>query len=157
VAFNQAQWVGNYTAAGINAIEMDFRSPTNSATATLHMRIAFRSPFGSGYLSNAIDIPNDGIWHHVSYPLTAANFTAVGGPADPFATFIATTSDQQELRILSAAGNFSLNGDTIAAIVGVDNIKATGVPVPEPASVLAVAVAAALVGRRVRRRRIAVP
>src|SRR5262249_18735898 len=97
------------------------------------------------------DIPNDGAWRHVSFPLTAANFTTVGAPADPFATFIATPSDQRELRILSEAGTFSLNGDSIPAIVGIDNIRASFPPVPEPTGLLPGAFLVLVLARRCRR------
>ena len=46
-AFNQTQWVGNYSAAGINVIEMDLRAPAG-ATQPLSMRVAFRNG-NSGY------------------------------------------------------------------------------------------------------------
>jgi hypothetical protein len=42
-------------------------------------------------------------------------------------------------------------------VVGVDNIRASGVPIPEPAGVLAAAAAAGLARVLIRRRRAAVP
>ena len=65
VIFNNVQWTGDYLAAGIIEIGMQFR---NSGSSMLHMRIALeggpttRSWFGS---SQAFEVPADGNWYEI--------------------------------------------------------------------------------------------
>jgi hypothetical protein len=68
----------------------------------------------------------------------------------PTATLAQVLAAPAELRILHAAAP-SINGDVVVATMGVDNIRA----VPEPAHVLALALAAGGAARLVRRRRAA--
>jgi hypothetical protein len=145
VIFNQTQWLGNYTAAGVSAIEMDLQ---NFTAAALTIRIGFRTgSAGSttpGYVSDpGFTLPADGTWHHAVFPLTPATLTAVGSPPS-LATVLAGPG---ELRILSSVGP-NLIGDAINARIGIDNIRAT----PEPAHILALALAAAGVARPLARR-----
>jgi hypothetical protein len=150
--FNQAQWLGNYNAAGVNAIEMDLLNP--SATL-LTIRVAFRvnaSAASPGYASNnatAFSLAPDGQWHHAVFPLTDASMAPVNSPATSFSTLL---NSPGEVRILHSAAP-ALNGDNIAATLGVDNIRASFLPVPEPAHGLALALAAAGAARLLRRRR----
>jgi hypothetical protein len=150
IVFNQAQWTGNYIAAGVTAIEMDLMAPTTN-TQPLSMRVGFQNPtLRQGYASTvAFNLPADGQWHHAVFKLTATDMTAINAPP-AFNTFM---SSVPEMRILSSASP-ALNGDTIAAVAGVDNVLATTTPVPEPTGVLAAA--AAVVGVAwplIRRRR----
>ena len=148
VTFNRTQWIGNYTTAGVTAISVDLRAPVTNNQAR-PIRLTFRDGATStGYSSDAFSLPNDGLWHHTLFPLTAANFTAVGSPT-AFDTFLTTTT---ELRILSAASP-SLLGDSIVAVVGVDNIQAGVAPVPEPTLVLAAVVPLLVASLRIRRSR----
>lgn len=135
IAFNTAQWIGDYTTAGVNAIEMDLRSAATN-TASVQMRIGLRTS-GSGYVTTVpFDLPNDGNWHHVTFSVTESAMTAVGAPS-PFNTFISTP--QGELRLFSAS-TINFNGDAIAAVVSVDNIRASFIPIPEPLGGLTAAV-----------------
>jgi hypothetical protein len=147
-AYNQVQWAGNYTAAPVNTIEMDLRAP-NGATQPLSIRIAFRQSAagGSGFSSSTPVVLSDGNWRHVTFLLAAENFTPVGatGSFDTFMTGV------PEFRILHATGA-SLTGDPIAASLGVDNIRAGFTPIPEPGTVLGVAVVAVGLVRLVRNR-----
>jgi hypothetical protein len=147
--FNRVQWLGDYIAAGVVAVEMDlFASATNPSP--LSIRIAYKSSIGMnapGYSSTtAFTLPNDGQWHHAVFPLTAGTMSVVGSP-EPFATFM---THPAEMRILHSAGP-SINGDFVTAVVGVDNIQA--VPIPEPTGVLAAAAAAAGLAGVIARRR----
>jgi hypothetical protein len=147
VAFNRSQWQGNYIAAGITAIEMDLLSPTTSEP--LQVRIAFRNALGVGYSSTtAFTLPNDGQWRHAVFFLAASEMTPIN-TTEPFESFISTIPS--ELRILHSESPNVL-GDVIDAELGVDNIRATAAPVPEPGMILAVA-AAGVVGWSVRRAR----
>ena len=130
VAFNQTQWIGNYIAAGVISIEMDLR---NQSSVNLSIRLAFKETgnFGSpGYLSStaAILAPGSG-WQHFVFTINIGSMIAIGGPAD-FNTFFSTGNG--EMRIINEVGTTNLNGDVIAAQLGVDNIHA----VPEPSTSL---------------------
>jgi hypothetical protein len=150
--FNRNQWLGNYIAAGVTAVEMDLFAPaTNPQPLTI--RVAFKSgtsQFDSGYSSSnatAFTLPADGQWHHAVFPLTADAMSAFGAPA-AFNTFM---TNPAEMRILHATVPH-VHGTSITAVVGVDNIRV--VPIPEPAGVLAAAaVAVGLARVFVRRRR----
>ncbi len=148
VAFNVSQWAGNYSTAGINRIEMDLFAPTSSAAPALSFRIALKSGT-NGYLSQAFTVPNDGAWRHAVYNLTESEMTAVGGPSS-FGTFIQTV---EEVRILHSTSTFTLTGEPINGIVGVDNIRASAIPIPEPTGLLAMFTLAVGVGWLARRQR----
>lgn len=149
-AFNQAQWTGNYNLNVVNTIQMDLRyDPVNqNSPANLQMRVSFKDATGNGYSSDPFTLPNDGVWRHTSFELSAAKMTAVGAPAafDQFMTGVT------EMRVLHATAA-DLRGSTVVAMVGVDNIELSFTPVPEPAGVLLVAFAGYVVVRRRLRRR----
>lgn len=127
VMFNQAQWVGNYNAAGVNRITAQMAN--FGTTTTLNMRIWFRGGSGTQYGSNtATTLPADGVWRIVTFDLTESALTNMGGP-DTVAQALASVS---ELRIVSAVGGASSIGDSMVGTLGVDNITATSIPVPVP-------------------------
>ena len=147
VTFNRTQWIGNYRTAGVTAISMDLRAPVSNNQAR-PIRLAFRDgATNTGYSSVAFSLPNDGLWHNTQFALSSANFSPIGSPT-PFDTFLTTTT---ELRILSAASP-SFLGDSIVAVVGVDNIQAGVAPVPEPTLVLAAIVPLLVASRRILRK-----
>lgn len=143
--FNRSQWLGDYIAAGVTAIEMDLR---NQSTVNLNIRLAFRTDtsFGaSGYLTASLFLPaNTNTWQHNVFSITAGTLIAVDGPA-PFNTFFANGFG--EMRIINEAGSLNLTGDVVTAQLGIDNIHA----IPEPSSILLMA--AGLMGLRDFRRR----
>ena len=123
--FNLQQWLGNYVAQGVTAIQLDLR---NTGTTSLSMRLAFKSQNtmnAPGYLSPAMILPVGSGWQHFSVAITAANLIAVGGPA-AFNTFFST--GLADTRIINETGTSNLNGDFIVGQVAFDNIHA----VPEP-------------------------
>jgi hypothetical protein len=161
--FNQNQWLGNYNNPAppgsnpVNAIEMDI---INFSATFLATRVAIKVSGGqtAGYSFNggttpdgANDIPADGLWHHVVFPINASTMVAVndpfGNPPPPLTTLLGSVG---ELRILHAATPV-LNGDSIVARAGVDNIHAIFIPVPEPTGILAAALCVGLVFRPARR------
>ena len=124
VMFNQAQWAGNYTAAGVTRItgEMADFGPN-----PLSMRIALED--GTGSFSRfssimAISLPADGQWHPVTFDLTPSSLTLVSG-TDSVSTALGNV---MLLRILSASAGPSYNGDDIAATLGVADLRAMTVP-----------------------------
>jgi hypothetical protein len=109
---------------------MDLR---NQGSVNLSIRLAFKETgnFGSpGYLSStaAILAPGSG-WQHLVFTINVGSMIAIGGPAD-FNTFFSTGNG--EMRIINEVGTTNLNGDVIAAQLGVDNIHA----IPEPSTAL---------------------
>jgi hypothetical protein len=142
---NSSQWLGDYIGAGVTAIEMDLR---NLSSVTLTVRLGFKNVAGQagvGYLSSGFTLaPNSG-WQHAVFLISPATMTAIGGPA-AFNTFFA--SQLQEMRIINEAGTSNLNGESVTAQLGVDNIQA----VPEPAVAL-LAVAGLLALAIARRKR----
>ena len=127
--FNRAQWLGNYIALGVTAIEIDLQ---NFGKVDLNIRLGFKEstdPGASGYLSAAFSLPAGSGWQHAIFFINPASMIAVGSPAD-FNTFFADNFG--EMRIMNEAGTSNLNGDVVTAAMGIDNIHA----VPEPSAVL---------------------
>jgi len=125
---------------------MDLLNPDSDQThRTLSIRIAIREGTGNastpGYAStNAFSLPPDNQWHHAVFLLDVADLTGVNSPA----ALITDLASVAELRILDAV-NVSLVGDQFstsapAVAFGIDNITA----VPEPSSVLLLALGTAL-------------
>ncbi|MEP6699594.1 MAG: PEP-CTERM sorting domain-containing protein [Verrucomicrobiota bacterium] len=143
--FNRDQWLGDYIAASVTAIEIDLR---NMGSVQLSIRLAFKpnTDFGApGYLTTAFILPADGNWYHATFLIAPGSVIAVGSPA-PFNTFFMNVG---EFRIINEIGTGNLNGDVIAAQLGIDNIRA----VPEPASWLLLGLAAIPFALVLRRRR----
>jgi hypothetical protein len=131
--FNRDQWLGNYISLGITAIELDLR---NLSKVDLNIRLGFKTDPGvgaSGYLTTAFSLTAGSGWQHAIFLINPGSMTAVGGPAD-FNTFF--SGGFSEMRIINEAGTGNLNGDIVAAQLGVDNIHA----VPEPGAILLMAV-----------------
>ena len=127
--FNRAQWLGNYIALGVTAIEIDLQ---NFSKVDLNIRLGFKEstdPGASGYLSAAFSLPAGSGWQHAIFFINPGSMIAVGSPAD-FNTFFADNFG--EMRIINEAGTSNLNGDIVTAEMGIDNIHA----VPEPSAVL---------------------
>jgi PEP-CTERM motif len=142
VIFNASQWLGNYSGAGITSVGMDL---ANFGAQALSMRLAFFLGPAVGYAATApFSLPADSAWHHAFFVLNAANFTAVNSPSVSFDNMLTNFTGQ--LRILDSSSP-SVQGDPIAATLGVDNVQA----VPEPSSCVLVGVAllALLLRRRV--------
>ena len=130
--FNLQQWLGNYIAQGVTAIEFDLR---NQSAVTLSIRLAFKSQNlmnAPGYLSAPVILAVGSGWQHFSISITAANMIPIGGPA-PYNTFFSTGIG--DTRIINEVGATNLNGDFVVGQLGIDNIHA----VPEPAPTALVA------------------
>ena len=96
IMFNEAQWTGNYTAAGITRIVADM---ANFGSTVLQMRIGLQSG-GNAYVStNAAVLPADGQWHRVGFDLDSASMSQVAG-IDPLATALGAVV---QVRILSSS------------------------------------------------------
>jgi hypothetical protein len=122
VMFNNAQWIGNYIARGVDRISADL---ANFGSTTLYMRLAVRGGSNSSvYCTNSpIILPPNGQWRSANFNLTDSTMTNVGGAN----TLEEVLSNVIEVRLLSAIGGVSFAGDPTAATLGVDNITARDV------------------------------
>jgi hypothetical protein len=144
VAMNGSQWAGNYLAAGVSAISMDLR---NFGTTDLTLRFLFEDPLGGaptniGVSSLGFSLAAGSDWTHVTVPVGVADLTMLTGDAT---TLLSNTT----LIRLFHGTTTGFPPETIAAQLGVDNVRA----VPEPAALtLMLAGLAGWVGlRRLRR------
>lgn len=145
VMFNNVQWTGNYFSTAVTQITADM---ANFGTLALHMRLALESISGTRYGSTTPQtlVADGGIWHPVTFNLTASGMSLISG-TDPLNTALTNVT---QLRVLSAAAGPSFTGDIIAGNLGMDNFRA--VAVPEPGSMLLCGLAIVGVASRRRRR-----
>jgi hypothetical protein len=129
---NGSQWTGNFSGAGVGAIEMDLR---NLGTSDLVVRLLLENPVQAPPADEAVtlfgaQLPPGGPWVRVAFPVLAASLAPIIG--DPNQLLGGVTF----LRIIHSVG--ADRPDPIAGVLGVDNIRAVAAPVavPEPASAL---------------------
>ena len=144
VFFNTtANWTGNYTSAGIAAIEMDLKNLTQ---AVLQIRVQIEGQGFNQIVSTvAAQLAAFQDWTHVRIPIDAAGFAGVN-------VALALTR-VTEIRILhNPQATRSTTAPFVAAQLGIDNVRAA--PVPEPSTLLlaAAGLAGLAAGARSRRR-----
>jgi hypothetical protein len=142
VAFNTAQWDGNYVAAGVTSITVDFR---NTGNTDLTMRLAFRGPdLTTWFVTNlGFDLLVGSAWQKVQFSLAETDLTRVAGTQ----TYATTFGNVSEMRILDNPA-LAFRGAPVAAALLVDNV--TGVPEPS-ASAAVLALSAVLTVTCLRR------
>ena len=119
--FNDDQWNGDYTAAGVTRIEARL---ANFGPETLRMRVALTSTAGTIFASTrAVVLGANSGWQNVTFRLTTADLTRTSG-AQTLAQALAAVD---ELRIVSA-GSPNHRGDPVDATLGLDNLRATHTP-----------------------------
>ena len=149
VTYNQLQWAGSYTAAGVEAIGMFVR---NLGTTDLKLRVALgntSAPSSGGTWFASTDpllLPAGGDWQLAVFPLASADLTRTQGTAD-YATVLGGVVT---LRILHSAAP-SAFGDNIVATLGVDRVLA--LPEPGTGALSATGLAALALCARLRARR----
>lgn len=142
VMFNTSQWAGNYATAGVTQIVGEM---ANFGSTTLSMRITLTSGL-TRFSSTSVmgsTLPPDGLWRTVTFDLAPSALTRISGSG----TLNAVLSNVTELRVLSAAAGPAFLGDSIAATLGMDNLRA----VPEPAAATALMLGALPLALRRRR------
>jgi hypothetical protein len=130
VIFNEAQWTGDYTAAGVTQISMDVKQQSNF---TLQLRLAIGSgefgPGGSGdtYVTNyAIPVAQDGQWHHIVFDVKPSDFVATLANPSPPGDPAAALSSVSQLRLIHNPTAMDFRGAMGEADFYVDNISALG-------------------------------
>ena len=128
VAFNTAQWDGNYLSAGVTSITVDLK---NTGTTDLTMRLAFRGPdLTTWFVTNlGFDLTAGSAWQQAQFSLAEFDLTRVAGTQ----TYATTFGNVSEMRLLDNPA-LDFRGAPVVASVLVDNIAA----VPEPSSDAAV-------------------
>jgi hypothetical protein len=122
--FNHAQWLGNYIAAGVTAIQISLQ---NQSSIDLSIRIGFKESVGfgfPGYVTEAMLLPANSGWMTFTISLLPGDLIAINNP-QPYNTFF--SSGIGEVRIIHAPEP-DMNGQFVTGQLGIDNMRA----VPEP-------------------------
>ena len=145
VAFNPAQWSGDYTAEGVTNISLEAR---NLSGRDVTVRLAAEGGGGAFSTITGYLLPANSGWQSLSFDIAPIDWTTVagGGAVAPGTNIAATLSSMNTLRIVDSAVP-SFTGDTGAGELLIDNIQA----VPEPGTISMAMLLGAL-GLRCRRR-----
>lgn len=138
-SYNDFQWAGNYTAAGVTSIDADLK---NFGATDLHLRLMFFGSGGNFTSTLPIVVQPDGLWHHVTFPVTPADLTAVDGGIDANATL--ADNARLLIRHQSGAPGGTFDGTPVLGQLGLDNIEA----LPEPGTIGLLVLGGLLLRRR---------
>jgi hypothetical protein len=141
--FNQLQWGGDYTAAGVTAIAMDLKNISSSETLNLRLAVnggfrdaSFNIVGGVFVTAASISLASGSDWTRVVFSLKPEDLVVpadVGRSSNVLGNDVqATLSHVQEVRLLNSAIP-DWDGLPVVATLGVDNIHALPLP---PALVL---------------------
>ncbi|MCG8405617.1 MAG: PEP-CTERM sorting domain-containing protein [Phycisphaerales bacterium] len=138
--FNLVQWAGDFLANGVNAIQADMRVFEG---ADLEMRVFMQGAGGDFTSLLAQTVPADGQWHTITFNVSAAGLTAVGG------TSVNDTLANANRVLLrhQPGGPVGIGGAPgVDAVLGIDNVRA----LPEPATLTLLTLGGFLLARRRR-------
>jgi hypothetical protein len=128
IAFNRAQWAGDYSAAGVLSVTADLQ---NLSTVALSMRLAFNGP-GGWFVTDASPVAAFSGWTNHVFDVRPGALSSAGGSNS--ATTLAAVS---EMRILHSV-TVDFHGAQVSRAFMVDNIRA----IPEPSTGWGLALAA---------------
>jgi hypothetical protein len=112
IAFNTAQWAGDYVAADVRGIGMTLR---NLGDEPLRIRLLFEGPGGGLFTEDGFFLAPGSGWRNVTFDVTPAGL--VGG-ADP-ATLLTAVSKVRLLHAPTPSG-----AEAVAGALGVDDVRA---------------------------------
>lgn len=123
---NLDQWAGDYLASGIKAIRMDVN---NLGASDLILRLLVADPIPGppqnlAFSAEPLNVPSGSGWVTITFPIQAMDLTAGLGSVE------AALSNVRELRLFHGTDTL-FPGEPISARLGVDNIEAIGVSVPD--------------------------
>jgi len=119
-----SRWTGNYTNAGVTAIEADL---LNLGLVNLEMRVFITAAnYGTWTSTTPVILPPGNNWQHVVFSLRPADLTWVSSSAHGQLSDAMRYVDT--LGIRHQSGSPANPGTTIASEFGIDNVQAT----PEP-------------------------
>lgn len=139
IFYNESQWTGNYTAAGVMSISMDVRHQ-NDFPLTLRLAISKGEFDGGGtgdtYVTNlGIAVPNDNQWRRITFGVSAADFVpSVGNnpePNDPPLSIEAALLEVTHLRVIHNSNPGDFIGESSPGSLQVNNILAEGAAVAD--------------------------
>lgn len=114
-------WTGDYSAQGIEFFRMDV---ANRGTNALNLRMVLETTLPDRVASLApVNVPADGLWYTVDFPIAPADLVVVSGVAPA----LAVLGDVQSIRLISSAAP-SHKGDEIVATLDVDNMAVLATP-----------------------------
>lgn len=116
VIFNQAQWTGDYLAAGVNALTVDLR---NLGETELTIRAVLRGSGGS-FATQSAELAVGAGFTHAVLSLEPEDLTSVGGGGN---NVMATLGNVTELRLLHAPAPSDI-GASVDGQLAVDNVTA---------------------------------
>jgi hypothetical protein len=121
--FNQARWSGDFNTAGVTRIQAQMN---NFGQNELSMRLAIRGGpnFSTFASTNAVTLSAGSGWRPVTFDLTTNGMSLVSGSD----MLVAVLGSVFEMRVLSAALGPTFIGDTVAATLGVDDVRALRLP-----------------------------
>jgi hypothetical protein len=136
--FNQTQWTGDYTAAGVTAIAMDLKNISSSEALNLRLAInggyrdaSFNIIGGVFATSTSITLDSGSDWTRVVFSLKPGDLVVpadVGRSSNVLGNDVqATLASVQELRLLNSAIP-DWDGLPVGATLGIDNIRAVPLP-----------------------------
>jgi hypothetical protein len=127
---DSADWVGDFAALGASAVEMDVMNFETTGSA-LSLRFVLFGPTSRNNrwtTTEPVMVPNDGQWHHISFPLDADSITRALGSG----TYEQMMAGVVRAMVRHDAGTPSGQGTPIAGSMGIDNIQLIGPPVGNP-------------------------
>ncbi len=116
VIFNNAQWTGSYSEAGVVTIRFNVR---NSGSTMLNVRIAIQSGATWFSASSPRQVMANSSWQTAEFELNDSQMTRVAGTMGLEAVLANVT----QMRILSSS-NAAFRGDSIVSTMDIDNIEA---------------------------------
>jgi hypothetical protein len=119
-----AVWTGDFGAAGVTAIELDFKNDATSS-GPLEMRLVLFGPNSTNdrwTSTEAITVPNNGQWERLSFPVDAESLTRVGGTR----TYDEMIAKVLRVQVRHDNGDPSRDGAPVVASAGMDNVTILG-------------------------------